>query len=235
MCCFSFNVDVNRTAHIFTHYLKISLEEFQQNIEIFCKSNVNVKWIAKVGADVLDRMNIDVDTYIAQLLSGHYPFDELAILIASISHNIHTIVLINRSYWTTRRDLEYSDCLVKLAFCGDRVFKEITQTDLPTNLHRKVHVDLLDVDVKYTEVSEDSGIDEDCSKETANDKLSEDDVTIEQIEITPIEGATNGDNQIGHRAITPVEGDTNGDNQIGHRAITPVEGDTNVDNQSDHN
>ena len=66
--------------------------------EIFCKANINVKWIAKVGADVLDRLNIDVDTYIVQLLSGRYQFDKLAILIASIAHNIHMIVLINRSY-----------------------------------------------------------------------------------------------------------------------------------------
>ena len=105
--------------------------------------------------------------------------DELAILIASRAHNIHTIVLINLSYWSTRSDLDFGNCLVKLAYCGETLYKEITQTDAALNLKAKVKVK---VDALEGDNAADSGLESEMDVEGVK---SDDDVTIQQIEITP--------------------------------------------------
>ena len=63
--------------------------------------------------------------------------DELGILIISQCFHLHTLILVNGSYWTSRAENEYRDTLIKLAFCGEGVFKELSV--LPKN-------DCLDVD-----------------------------------------------------------------------------------------
>ena len=52
--------------------------------------------------------------------------DELGILIISRCFHVHTLILIDGSYWTSRAKNDYKNTLVKLAFCGEGIYKELS-------------------------------------------------------------------------------------------------------------
>ena len=114
-------------AHIMTHYLKITIEELRNDIDVFTKSNM--KWIRKVGATFF--RNLDADVYIKELVQGVCNFDAMAILLACVSHNIHALVLLQKSYWSTRGENGFHDCAIKLTYLGGDAFKFIVPSVLP--------------------------------------------------------------------------------------------------------
>ena len=86
-CCVSYQIETDHVAHIMTHYLKITIEELRNDIDVFTKSNM--KWIRKV-AETFFR-NLDGDVYLKELVQGVCNFDAMAILLACVSHNIHAL------------------------------------------------------------------------------------------------------------------------------------------------
>ena len=56
----------------------------------------------------------------------------MAILLACISHNIHTMVLLQKSYWTTRAANQHAMTFIKLAYVGKDVYKFIVPLDTQT-------------------------------------------------------------------------------------------------------
>ena len=54
------------------------------------------------------------------------PFDELAVLVTCRIYNVHCVILLKNSYWTTRPNSMFHDSILRLAYCGDFAFKEIS-------------------------------------------------------------------------------------------------------------
>ena len=71
------------------------------------------------------------ETYIADIVQGSRPFDELAIVLACASHNIHYCILLDGDYWTTRAGNEHRDCPIRLAYVGEGSYKEIVPLENP--------------------------------------------------------------------------------------------------------
>ena len=90
----------------------------------FCTSHLD--WIQSVSADYLKQKQVSLDVYIKDLCCLQGNLDELGILIISRCFHLHTLILVDGSYWTSRAENEYKDTLIKLAFCGDGVFKELS-------------------------------------------------------------------------------------------------------------
>ena len=87
--------------------------------------SANIGWILKACAVLLSDRNLKVDDYVNQLIEPHFSFDEVAITIVCKMYNVHCLVLCNQTYWTTRSHANYADCVIKLAYFGNGLFKEI--------------------------------------------------------------------------------------------------------------
>ena len=87
--------------------------------------SANIGWIHKACAVLLSDRNLKVNDYVNQLIEPHFSFDEVAITIVCKMYNVHCLVLCNQTYWTTRSHANYADCVVKLAYFGNGLFKEI--------------------------------------------------------------------------------------------------------------
>ena len=101
------------------------MEDLRKNIDVFADNTKNLKWIKSVGKDILAKCDLDAETYIADIVQGSRPFDELAIVLACASHNIHCCILLDGDYWTTRACNEHRDCPIRLAYVGQGCFKDI--------------------------------------------------------------------------------------------------------------
>ena len=126
-CCVLYQIEADHVAHIMTHYLKITVADLRNDIDVFAKSNM--KWIRKVGATFF--RNLDADVYIKELVQGVHNFDAMAILLACVSHNIHALVLLQKLYWSTRGENGFHNCAIKLAHLGGDAFKFIVPSVLP--------------------------------------------------------------------------------------------------------
>ena len=69
--------------------------------------------------------------------SSVYANDAMAILLACICHNVHAMLLLQKSYWTTRSKNNYAMTFIKLTFIGQGVFKFI----VPCEMQKKVQSD----------------------------------------------------------------------------------------------
>ena len=118
-CCVSYQIETDHVAHIMMHYLEITVADLRNDIDVFAKSNM--KWIRKVGATFF--RNLDADVYIKELVQGVCNFDAMAILLACVSHNIHALVLLQKSYWSTRGENGFHNCAIKLAYLSGDAFK----------------------------------------------------------------------------------------------------------------
>ena len=122
-CCLRYDIRRTRTAHIFTHYINIGMEQFKDRLTDFALRNTG--WIQKVGRDVLIKSQLTVDSFVKGLVGGIILFDELCLTVACKAFNIHCIVLLDGSFWTTHPNNQLSDCVLRLTFVGDYGFKEI--------------------------------------------------------------------------------------------------------------
>ena len=122
-CCVGFDLQKERTAHILTHYLKITIDELRERIRCFALDNM--AWIDQVGENYFNKNGVTSQAYVKALTTGHCLFDEMALLLAAVSNNIHVMVIIENSYWTTRKDNVYNNVDVRLAYTGEISFKEI--------------------------------------------------------------------------------------------------------------
>ena len=122
-CCVGFDLQKERTAHILTHYLKITIDELRERIRCFALENM--AWIDQVGENYFNKNGVTSQEYVKALTTGHVLFDELALLLAAVSNNIHIMVIIENSYWTTRKNNIFNNVDVRLAYTGEISFKEI--------------------------------------------------------------------------------------------------------------
>ena len=89
-----------------THYIKTSLDELRNDIDVYASKDM--PWIKNVTADFFNELDVTPDVYIKEIVSGVRKFDAMAILLACISHNIHAMLLLQKSYWTSRSRNDYA-------------------------------------------------------------------------------------------------------------------------------
>ena len=123
-CCLRFDIRKDRTIHIFTHYIKKDMTELRAAFKSFAHRNID--WIDSVGVDVLARLNMTVLDFVKGIVNGLIEFNELAMLVLCRALNIHCIILLRESFFSTQCLQKIDKCLIRLAYTGDSVFKEIT-------------------------------------------------------------------------------------------------------------
>ena len=115
-------------------------------------------WIKKVGHDFFEEKDVSPEVYVKEIVSGVHAFDAMAILIVCVCHNQHALVLLQKSYWTTRSANEYLDTFIKLAYVGSGIFKFIVpleekpdpQQDAKSDVSDGLHDDSVDDDLAGT-------------------------------------------------------------------------------------
>ena len=92
-----------------------------------------MNYIKKVGKDFFDQLDVDPDVYVKEIVAGVCKFDFMVILLSCVLHNVHTMVLLHKSCWTTRHGHDYSMTYIKLAYVGDGVLKFIVPLETSSN------------------------------------------------------------------------------------------------------
>ena len=123
-CCLRFDIRKDRTIHIFTHYIKKDMTELRAAFKSFAHRNID--WIDSVGVDVLARLNMTALDFVNGIVNGLIEFNELAMLVLCRALNIHCVVLLRESFFSTQCLQKIDKCLMRLAYTGDSIFKEIT-------------------------------------------------------------------------------------------------------------
>ena len=113
----------NRTAHILTHYIGGTLQTLRADLKAFVSANT--KWIHDTYSDILQLRKQKVEDFCNSLIEPGFQFDELAITVVCKMKNIHCLVLLENSYWTTRVNFDFRGRLVKLCYLGGGIYKEI--------------------------------------------------------------------------------------------------------------
>ena len=100
------------------------MTELRAAFTSFAKRNID--WIDSVGVDVLAKLNMTALDFVNGIVKGLVPFNELAMLVLCWALNIHCVVLLSESYFSTQCLQKIDKCLIRLAYTGDSIFKEIT-------------------------------------------------------------------------------------------------------------
>ena len=168
-------------GHLFSHYINVTYEEFLARIVDFASNNT--KWIEKVGVHCLRRLKLTVMDFVKGLHNATILFDELCIMLACQAFNVHCVVLLDGSYWSTRPNNDFTDCLLKIAYIGDFGFKELcTESALIFSEHESKDSDTfseIDDDLK------DTGL---YGSDNDSDNADDDDSSVseEQMDVKPL-------------------------------------------------
>ena len=122
-CCFGYEYH-DKMGHILTHSVGGTMQTLQIDLKKFV--NANIGWFHKACAVILSARNLKVNEYGNQLIEPHFSFDKVAITIVCKMYNVHCLVLCNQTYWTTRSHANYTNCVMKLAYFGNGLFKKIS-------------------------------------------------------------------------------------------------------------
>ena len=163
-------------------------------------------WIDQVGENYFNKNGVTSKAYVKALTTGHCLFDELALLLAAVSNNIHVMVIIENSYWTTRKDNVYNNVDVRLAYTGEISFKEIVPVPAPEQKENLI------VDMETGASASASGCDEEscngsCSGSDSDSGYEENQEKQNQEEPqdSEMQDAQKEDVRFSHIEITPHE------------------------------
>ena len=77
-----------------------------------------MKWIAKVGTNILKKKGINIYDYVNDLVDLAIPLDQLGLLILARTYHRHITVFCKDYVWTTRSDNAMRDCTAYLVYKG---------------------------------------------------------------------------------------------------------------------
>ena len=80
--------------------------------------NGHMKWISKVGTNILHKKGIDIYDYVNDLVELSIPLDQLGLLILARTYHRHITVFCKDYVWTTRSDNAMRDCTAYLVYKG---------------------------------------------------------------------------------------------------------------------
>ena len=123
--CFS----IHAASSLTWIWTKTTLQKLWEQIQNFSISNLD--WIERVGVDFLLKLQMGAKTYVKGIVQGTLCFDSLAICVMCTAFNIHCVIMLSNGYWT-RSNNDFKDCLVKLAYCGNGIYKEMDAAEPET-------------------------------------------------------------------------------------------------------
>ena len=88
--------------------------------------STHMNWIESIASHYVKGKQVPLELYLKHLCNLKGKLDKLGILIISRCFHVHTLILINGSYWTSHAKNDYKNTLVKLAFCGEGIYKELS-------------------------------------------------------------------------------------------------------------
>ena len=86
----------------------------------------NMNWIQQACTNILNIHDEKLEEFCNRLIEPGYSFDELAISIICFMKKVHCSVLCDNTYWTTRFQYDYSNCLIKLCYLSRGIYKEMS-------------------------------------------------------------------------------------------------------------
>ena len=126
-CCTSFATDLH-PFHIISHYTiretDMQMPKMKAALTQFISTHMN--WIESIASHYVKGKQVPLELYLKRLCNLEGKLDELRILIISRCFHVHTLILIDGSYWTSHAKNDYKNTLVKLAFCGEGIYKELS-------------------------------------------------------------------------------------------------------------
>ena len=106
--------------------------------------STHMDWIKSVASHYIKGKQVPLELYLKRLCNLEGKLDELGILIISRCFHVHTLILIYGSYWTSHDKNDYKNTLVKLAFCGEGIYNELSpvaeEDSVDVNIINKVDV-----------------------------------------------------------------------------------------------
>ena len=152
---------------------KMDMETFRARVKLFASQHTD--WIYKVGRSALQKSQLSIETFVKGIGSGYINFDELCLLVSCRAFNIHCAVLLEGSYWTTRKNNSFNGCLLRFAYMGDAIFKEISadldQVEVnsePSSFDESDNSDLEGTGLLYSEEENATQTHIEASKETGS-------------------------------------------------------------------
>ena len=127
-----YDTRTERTLHIFSHHIDKDLPKLRATFKEFATKNY--KWIEKVGEAVLWREKLSSVDFVNGICNGIIPFNELALLVTCRALNIHCVVLLKETYFSTQSMQKIDQCFLKLAYVGNYTFKELSTETAPEQL-----------------------------------------------------------------------------------------------------
>ena len=123
-------------------------------MELFAWVNkwYHIKWIAKVGGDLLCKKGIKIQDYSNDLVELNFPLDTLGLLvIAHMFHN-HSAIILKEHIWKTQGNNDTDCCLIFLIYSGGVNFHD-TCIGRPSFLSDHSMSDLENVDEKIDAIN----------------------------------------------------------------------------------
>ena len=98
------------------------------------------QWILDVGKCLFDLKKQDPDEYMWYLCKGELPVDEVGLFIFAKMYDIHIGVINGMQYWTTRKDINFKKCDIKLIYVGRLFFIDTIEGKLTPDLNLELQV-----------------------------------------------------------------------------------------------
>ena len=126
-CCTSFATDLH-PFHIMSHYTTRETDMQMPKIKAALTQfiSTHMDWIQSIASHYIKGKQGTFEVYLKHLCNLEGKLDELRILIISRCFHVHTLILIDGSYWTSHAKNDYKNTLVKLAFGGEGIYKELS-------------------------------------------------------------------------------------------------------------
>ena len=97
----------DHTLHILCSYAGVSVQQARQKyVPAFLNNVKNKEWLTSVCGEFLNKKKVTMDSYLAQLLAGNIPCDEVAVMLVAMAFNIHFGIYYGEDYWCTNADLD---------------------------------------------------------------------------------------------------------------------------------
>ena len=142
--------------HIFSHHIDKDLPELRATFKEFATKNY--KWIEKVSEAVLWREKLSSVDFVNGICNGIIPFNELALLVTCRALNVHCVVLLKETYFSTQSMQKIDQCFLKLAYVGNYTFKELSTETAPEQLSE---TEPKDTSNDSSDFSDDEGLESD--------------------------------------------------------------------------
>ena len=121
----------DQTLHILCHYIECPMDIVRNKyLAGFFYLPSNYSWFTRVCGGYLRRKGLSVEDYKDALLSGSIPFDEVGIMLFSMTFHVHFGVYFKESFWCTNRDANIERWNGMFLYAGNMKFLDTNKGDV---------------------------------------------------------------------------------------------------------